>query len=66
LTLERIKDGMAAAKARGNPLGRVSVITPERVSAIREMLEGGMSVSQVARVTGVGRATLYRHSLQQS
>lgn len=61
LTIERIKDGLAAAKARGRRLGRAEVITPERADAIRELLESGMSMSQVARVTGVGRATLYRH-----
>ena len=37
------------------------VINEERIAAIREMLDSGMSVSQVARVTGIGRAKLYRH-----
>jgi DNA invertase Pin-like site-specific DNA recombinase len=61
LTKERIAAGLAAAKARGRKLGRATVLPDERAAAIREMLAGGMSVSQVARVTGVSRATLYRH-----
>lgn len=61
LTKERVAAGLAAAKARGRKLGRATVIPEERATAIREMLAGGMSMSQVARVTGIGRATLYRH-----
>ena len=62
LTIERIADGLASARARGRKLGRATVLPDERAAAIREMLAGGMSVSQVARVTGVSRATLYRHA----
>ncbi|TMF35291.1 MAG: Hin recombinase [Chloroflexi bacterium] len=53
--------GLAAAKARGRKLGRRTVLYPEREAAVREMLAGGMNISQVARVTGIARATLYRH-----
>ncbi len=60
---ERIMAGLAAAKARGRKLGRATVFSDERVAAVRDMLEGGMSMSQVARVTGISRATLYRHQL---
>jgi DNA invertase Pin-like site-specific DNA recombinase len=63
LTKERIAAGLASAKARGARLGRRTVLPDERLAAIREMLATGMSVSQVARVTGVSRATLYRHDL---
>jgi DNA invertase Pin-like site-specific DNA recombinase len=61
LTKERIAAGLAAARARGRHLGRNTALTAERLSVIREMLAGGASMSQVARVTGLGRATLYRH-----
>jgi DNA invertase Pin-like site-specific DNA recombinase len=64
LTKERITAGLAAAKARGGKLGRSPVLNDERVNAVREMLDGGMSMSQVARVTGISRATLYRHAGQ--
>lgn len=61
LTKERIAAGLAAAKARGAQLGRRTVLSDERADAVRDMLAQGMSVSQVARVTGISRATLYRH-----
>jgi DNA invertase Pin-like site-specific DNA recombinase len=63
LTRERIAAGLAAAKSRGRKLGRRRVLSDERLSVVREMLTTGMSVSQVARVTGISRATLYRHQL---
>lgn len=66
LTRERIGAGLAAARARGHKLGRKTVLDEERVTAVREMLAGGMSMSQVARVTGIGRATLYRHGLSDN
>jgi DNA invertase Pin-like site-specific DNA recombinase len=63
LTKERIAAGLAAARSRGAKLGRRTVLSDERASAVREMFSAGMSVSQVARVTGISRATLYRHGL---
>lgn len=63
LTRERIAAGLAAAKSRGRKLGRRTVMDEEREAAVREMLASGMSISQVARVTGIGRATLYRHEV---
>ena len=63
LTKERIAAGLQAAKARGRKLGRRSVIDDERTVVVRKMLADGMNASQVARVTGIGRATLYRHGL---
>ena len=39
----------------------ISSGSDERASAVRVMLASAMSTSQVARVTGIGRATLYRH-----
>jgi DNA invertase Pin-like site-specific DNA recombinase len=61
LTKERIAAGLQAAKARGRKLGRRTVIDEERSAVVRKMLADGMNASQVARVTGIGRATLYRH-----
>lgn len=63
LTKERITAGIAAARARNRRLGRPSVVDDERAAVVREMLASGKSVSQVARVTGISRATLYRHDL---
>ena len=42
---------------------RRTVLPAERLDAVRDMLAGGMSVSQVARITGISRATLYRHQV---
>lgn len=61
LAKERISAGLQAAKARGRQLGRRTVLGDERMASVKEMLVGGMSMSQIARVTGVSRATLYRH-----
>jgi DNA invertase Pin-like site-specific DNA recombinase len=61
LTRERINAGLDAARTRGQRLGRRSVMTPSRQRVIREMLDRGESVAEVARATGVSRATLYRH-----
>jgi DNA invertase Pin-like site-specific DNA recombinase len=61
LTTERIHAGLEAARTRGQRLGRRSVMTPSRQRVVREMLERGESVAEVARATGVSRATLYRH-----
>ncbi len=63
LTKERIAGGPASARARGAQLGRRTVLPAERLDAVREMLAGAMSVSQVGRITGISRAMLYRHQL---
>ena len=63
LTKERITAGLAAARARGSRLGRPTVLSHERQDAVRGMLSAGSSVSQVARITGISRATLYRSGL---
>jgi DNA invertase Pin-like site-specific DNA recombinase len=61
LTRERIEAGLTAAKARGYKLGRRTVLSDERTAAVRSLLDGGMSMPQVARAVGISRATLYRH-----
>lgn len=51
----------------GSHLGRTyTVLSQERAAPIREMLGSAMSMSQVARVMGLARATLYRHDLAAS
>jgi DNA invertase Pin-like site-specific DNA recombinase len=63
LTKERIAAGLAAARARGSKLGRKTVMTDDRTALVRELLDGGASLSQVARTLRISRATLYRHHL---
>ena len=62
LIRERTQAGLSAARARGRLGGRKSVMTPEKAAAARQMYEAQkLPVSEIARVIGVSRATLYRH-----
>lgn len=58
LIAERVKAGMAAAKARGAVMGRHRRVFPAYKAA--EELKSGASISAVARKYGIGRATLTR------
>jgi DNA invertase Pin-like site-specific DNA recombinase len=60
LIRERTLAGIERAKTEGRVGGRKTVMTPERVRVASAMLAEGRPVSEVARVLGVGRATLYR------
>ncbi len=57
---ERTVAGLAAAKKRGERLGRRPVLTPAQVREAKKMLACGESPNHVARVLRVGRSTLYR------
>lgn len=57
---ERTSAGRAAAKAKGVRFGPKPVLTPEQIAHARQLIDGGQSVSEVARLLGVHRATLYR------
>jgi len=61
LIRERTHAGLAAARARGRVGGRKPALTPEKAAAARRMYDDkSTSVSEIARVLGVSRATLYR------
>lgn len=61
LIRDRTAAGLAAARARGRVGGRPSVLTGERLTLARSMYESKEhSVAAIARVLGVGRATVYR------
>ena len=57
---ERTSAGRAAAKAKGVRLGPEPVLTHEQITNARRLIDKGQSVSEVARLLGVHRATLYR------
>jgi DNA invertase Pin-like site-specific DNA recombinase len=57
---ERAAAGRAAARARGETGGRPSAVTPEKLAAVRALLETKRTVAQAAAAVGVGRSTLYR------
>lgn len=60
LIRERTVAGLAAARERGSRPGRPSVVTPEKVTAARALLDQGATVTDAARAVGLSRPTLYR------
>lgn len=55
----RTRDGLAAARARGSRPGRPPV-DAEKVTAARDLVLAGHSVTRAAATLGLGRSTLYR------
>lgn len=60
LIREAVSDGLARARAEGRTGGRPPVLSPEQLTAARQLIASGQTKSSVARSLGVGRATLYR------
>lgn len=58
LTRERVVAGLAAAKRRGRVGGRPPAIVGEKLEAIINALQGGMSKAAICRNFGVKRTTL--------
>ena len=62
LIKERTEAGLSAARARGRHGGRPTVMTPQKVAIARHMYDSREhTVSAIAKVLGVSRASLYRH-----
>ncbi|MFC4048399.1 recombinase family protein [Actinomadura syzygii] len=62
LIVQGTKEGLAAARARGQRLGRPPALTPEQIRQARALLtRPDESVSSIARLLGVSRSTLYNH-----
>jgi DNA invertase Pin-like site-specific DNA recombinase len=59
LIVERSRDGIAAARARGKHPGR-PLLDEEKLQAALTLIRGGLSPSAAARQAGLGRSTLYR------
>ncbi len=54
-------EGLAAARARGQRLGRPHAMTPEKIAYARQLLTGpDRTISSIARLVGVSRTTLYK------
>ena len=62
LIKERQKEGIAAAKSRGVYKGRKKVMSAEQVAELRKRIAAGESKSELARVFGVSRQTIYMAS----
>ena len=58
LLIERTQAGLARAKAEGKQLGRKPKTSDGQRVEIRERLESGVSVSQIARDFGISRASV--------
>jgi DNA invertase Pin-like site-specific DNA recombinase len=54
-------EGLAAARARGQRLGRPSAMSPEKVAyALQLLTEPDRSMSSIAKLLGISRSTLYK------
>jgi putative DNA-invertase from lambdoid prophage Rac len=60
LLIERTTSGLARAKAEGATLGRPASLTAAQQGAVREALQAGASVSEVARQYDTSRQTIMR------
>ncbi len=62
LLIERTNSGLAASRVRGRKGGRKREFSPKAVRKAQEQYDRGeMSVSEIARLAGVSRQTLYRY-----
>jgi DNA invertase Pin-like site-specific DNA recombinase len=59
LIAERTRDGLNAARAKGHRPGRPT-LDREKLDAALLLVKSGMSPTQAARQTGLGRSTVYR------
>lgn len=62
LLIERTNSGLAASRARGRKGGRKREFSPAAVRKAQEQYDKGeLSVTEIARLAGVSRQTLYRY-----
>jgi DNA invertase Pin-like site-specific DNA recombinase len=62
LIVQGTNEGLAAARASGQRLGRPPAMTSEQVRHARDMLtRPDATVSSIARVLGVSRSTIYKY-----
>lgn len=61
LIRERTIAGLGAARARGRVGGQPTKVIPEKARQIKRMLEDGTPKTEIAKVLGFSRATLYRY-----
>jgi DNA invertase Pin-like site-specific DNA recombinase len=62
LIVEGTREGLQAARACGQRLGRPPALTPEQVRHARDLLaRPDNTVASIARLLGVSRATIYKY-----
>ena len=60
--MEGTREGLDAARARGQRLGRPPAMTGEQIRQARDLLTlPGNSISSIAWLLGVSRSTIYKH-----
>jgi DNA invertase Pin-like site-specific DNA recombinase len=58
---ERQRQGIQAAKKNGKYLGRKTVITKKLIAEVQDLKENKkLSITQIAKITGKGRNTIYK------
>lgn len=60
LTRERQKEGIAAAKARGQKLGAPLKLKPVQIKMLRDRVALGEDKTKIAKAFGISRPTLYK------
>jgi DNA invertase Pin-like site-specific DNA recombinase len=61
LILERQREGITAAKARGAYTGRKPALTAEQAQQLRERAQAGERKSVLAKEFGISRETVYSY-----
>lgn len=61
IILERQREGIALAKAKGKYKGRKQALTPEQVEELKDMKKAGHPIAQLAKRYGVSRQTVYNY-----
>jgi len=61
LILERQREGIAVAKAKGVYTGRKASLDAVKVAQLKALIDGGMPKAQAALKLGVSRATVYAY-----
>lgn len=61
LTIERIRAGQAASRARGVIGGRRRLLSPKKLHAARVFFSQGLKGAEIAATLGCSVPTLYRH-----
>jgi DNA invertase Pin-like site-specific DNA recombinase len=62
LLVDRTQAGLAAARARGKVAGRKPKLSADQVAVAQRLHKDGKhNISEIAKVLGVSRATIYRH-----
>lgn len=62
MILERQREGIAIAKAKGKYKGRKAALSPAQADELKAMREAGKSVASIAEHFGISRQTVYNYS----